>query len=294
MELVPVSAILAALVALFLGSEALANGTMENDGYLRILTLPLATALAASFGRVLSASELGIPSHFKTGVFSTLFIAVSAIPEVAPELLDIDTIVTFTFTSVGIATMMLVNSNRREEANLLLVTVIGFFLSASLAASTDFGSGSWTGTEEEMIDATRSSMASVLFAFWASSISLGLMVVVGMRGTLDKPGEGKLFSGVPSFNIENDSSKKMMSILSLVFVVQFIPLLWLCSISGDTTLVDNEAVDNALLKYSEHQYLGSVWALITALVIFVWAFFRSERWQVMAALIAVNLSLIHI
>ena len=39
-ELVPVSAILVALVALFLGSEALANGTMENDGYLRILTLP--------------------------------------------------------------------------------------------------------------------------------------------------------------------------------------------------------------------------------------------------------------
>ena len=32
-ELVPVSAILVALVALFLGSEALANGTMENDGY---------------------------------------------------------------------------------------------------------------------------------------------------------------------------------------------------------------------------------------------------------------------
>ena len=28
--------------------------------------------------------------------------------------------------------------------------------------------------------------------------------------------------------------------------------------------------------------------MITALVIFVWAFFRSERWQVMAALIAVN------
>ena len=41
-ELVPVSAILVALVALFLGSEALANGTMENDGYSGILTLPLA------------------------------------------------------------------------------------------------------------------------------------------------------------------------------------------------------------------------------------------------------------
>ena len=127
-ELVPVSAILVALVALFLGSEALANGTMENDGYLRILTLPLAAALAASFGRVLSVSELGIPSHFKTGALSILFIAVSAIPEIAPELLEIDTIVTFTFTSVGIATMMLVNSNRREEANLLLVAVVGLSL----------------------------------------------------------------------------------------------------------------------------------------------------------------------
>ena len=287
-ELVPVSAILVALVALFLGSEALANGTMENDGYLRILTLPLAAALAASFGRVLSVSELGIPSHFKTGALSILFIAVSAIPEIAPELLEIDTIVTFTFTSVGIATMMLVNSNRREEANLLLVAVVGFFLSASLAASTDFGSESWAGTDEEMIDAIRSSMASILFAFWASSISLGLMLVLGMRGTLDTPGDGKLFSGIPSFDIVNDSSRKMMSVLALVFAVQFIPLLWLCSISGDTIVVDGEVVSNALLKYSEHQYLGSVWALMTAFVIFVWAFFRSERWQVMAALVAVN------
>ena len=287
-ELVPVSAILVALVALFLGSEALANGTMENDGYLRILTLPLAAALAASFGRVLSVSELGIPSHFKTGVLSILFIAVSAIPEIAPELLEIDTIVTFTFTSVGIATMMLVNSNRREEANLLLVAVVGFFLSASLAASTDFGSESWAGTDEEMIDAVRSSMASILFAFWASSISLGLMVVLGMRGTLDTAGDGKLFSGIPSFDIVSDSSRKMMSVLALVFAVQFIPLVWLCSISGDTIVVDGEVVSNALSKYSEHQYLGSVWALMTAFVIFVWAFFRSERWQVMAALVAVN------
>ncbi len=287
-ELVPVSAILVALVALFLGSEALANGTMENDGYLRILALPMAAALAASFGRVLSVVELGIPSHFKTGTLSILFVAVSAIPEIIPGVLEVDTLLTFTFTSVGIATMVLVNSNRREEANMLLVAVVGFFLSASLAASTDFGSESWAGTEEEMIDAIRSSMASILFAFWASSISLGLIVVLGMRGTLDRAGEGRLFSAIPSFDFDNRSSKQLMSILALVFAVQFIPLLWLCSISGETIVVDGETISNALSKYSEHQYLGSVWALMTCLVIFVWAFFRSERWQVMAALIAVN------
>ena len=253
-ELVPVSAILVALVALFLGSEALANGTMENDGYLRILTLPLAAALAASFGRVLSVSDLGIPSHFKTGVLSALFVAVSAVPELAPGLVEIDTIVTFTFTFVGIATMMLVNSNRREEANLLLVAVVGFFLSASLAASTDFGSESWAGTDEEMIDAARSSMASILFALWASSMSLGLMVSLGMRGTLDTAGDGKLFSGIPSFDIENESSRKMMSVLALVFAVQLIPLVWLCSISGDTIVLEDDVViSNALSKYSEHQ-----------------------------------------
>ena len=287
-ELVPVSALLVALVALFLGSEALANGTMENDGYLRILTLPLAAALAASVGRVLSVVELGIPSHFKTGVLSILFILVSVIPEIVPEALGIDTLITFTFTSMGIATMMLVNSNRREEANMLLVTVVGFYLSVSMAASTNFGSESWAGTEEEMIDAIRSSAASILFAFWASSISLGLIIVLAMRGTLDIAGEGKLFSAISSFDFNNDSSKQLMSILGLVFAVQFIPLLWLCSISGETIVVDGDVISNALAKYSEHQYLGSVWALMTCLVIFCWAFFRSERWQVMAALIAVN------
>ena len=287
-ELVPVSAILVALVALFLGAEALANGTMENDGYLRILTLPLAAALAASFGRVLSVAELGVPSHLKTGASSILFIAVSAAPELIPGVIEVDNILTFTFTSVGIATMILANSDRREEANLLLVAVVGFYLSVSLAASTNFGTESWAGAEEGMIDATRSAAASILFAFWASSISLGLIVVIAMRGTLDRAGGGKLFSGIAPFELGNDSSKQIASILGLVFAAQLIPLVWLCSISGDTIVVDGETVSNALLKYSEHQYLGSVWALMTCVVIFFWAFCRSERWQVLAALIAVN------
>ena len=287
-ELMPVSAILVALVALFLGTQALANGTMENDGYLRILTLPLTAALAACVGRVLAVTELGLPSRFKIALSSLFFVTVSAIPEFAPEVIEIESLVSFTFAIVGICSLLLVNSNRREEANLFLVTVIGFYLSVSLAATTEFGTGSWAGTDAEMIDAIRSAAASLLFAFWASSISLGLIMTVAMRGTLDKPGKGSLFSTIPSFDTTNSSSRYTMSVLGLILAIQLIPLVWLCSITGDTIVVDGEAISNALLKYSGHEYLGSVWALMTSLVIFCWAFCRSERWQVIAALIAVN------
>ncbi|MCH1591741.1 MAG: hypothetical protein L7R66_01980, partial [Candidatus Thalassarchaeaceae archaeon] len=107
-ELMPVSAILVALVALFLGTQALANGTMENDGYLRILTLPLTAALAACVGRVLAVTELGLPSRFKIALSSLFFVAVSAIPEFAPEVIEIESLVSFTFAIVGICSLLLV------------------------------------------------------------------------------------------------------------------------------------------------------------------------------------------
>ena len=287
-ELVPVSAILAALVVLFLGAGAFANGNMENDGYLRILTLPLTAAIAACVGRVVAVSDIRIPPRFKLSISSLLFVLVSAIPEFFPAIVDVDTLVPFTFATVGITTMILVNYDRREEASMLLTTVVGFYLSVSIAAATGFGAESWSGPEADLIDASRSAAASVLFAFWASSMSLGLILVVLMRGAVEEPGSGKLFTSLPSFDFSKESSRMMVAILGGVFLVQTIPLVWLLSISGDTVIVDGEVASNALVKYSEHQYLGSIWAMMTTLVIFMWAFFRSERWQVLAALTAIN------
>ena len=45
MGLAPVTVVFATLMVLFLGIDYVANGAMENDGYLRILTLPLAACL---------------------------------------------------------------------------------------------------------------------------------------------------------------------------------------------------------------------------------------------------------
>ena len=184
-----------------------------------------------------------------------LIALVSAIPELFPGIIEIETLVPFTFATVGILTMILVNSNRREESNILLTAVIGFYLAVSLAASTGFGSGSWSGSEAELIDASRSAAASVLFAFWASSISMGLILGISMRGSLDKPGEGRLFSSLPSFDFSKEASRLLLAILAVIFFVQMLPLLWLLSISGDTIIVDGEVVSNALTKYSEHYNL---------------------------------------
>ena len=288
-ELVPVSAILAVLVALFLGAEALANGNMENDGYLRILTLPLTAAFAACVGRVVAVSDLGMPARFKISVSSLLIAFVSAIPELFPGIIEIETLVPFTFATVGIATMILVNSNRREESNLLLTAVIGFYLAVSLVCIYGLRGRLmvWIrGRTDRCIEIC--SLTSVLFAFWASSISMGLILAISMRGSLDKPGEGKLFSSLPSFDFSKEASRLIVAILGVIFLVQMLPLIWLLSISGDTIIVDGQVVSNALTKYSEHEYLGSIWAMATTVVIFMWAFFRSEKWQVLAALTAVN------
>ena len=55
-NLLPVPALLATLMVLFLGTDYVANGGTDNDGYVDILILPVIAAFAAFLGRVLDTS----------------------------------------------------------------------------------------------------------------------------------------------------------------------------------------------------------------------------------------------
>tara|TARA_Y100001970_G_scaffold68510_1_gene87275 strand:+ start:6534 stop:16046 length:9513 start_codon:yes stop_codon:yes gene_type:complete len=287
MGLAPVTVVFATLMVLFLGVDYVANGAMENDGYVRILTLPLAAAFGAALGRVAaSSSSHGSSddsysksegsSDYRFGIFMVSFTAILAIPVLIPSISStIENITIFTIVFMAISTLFLARLSRNEEANILLAVVIGFHLAVSHAAHTQFDSSAWAGSEAELIDASRSATASILFAFWASACALGAILAVAMRGTLDNRGKGPLFADLPTFDRTNKSSMAIMGVMSLILAVQLLPLLWVGSLE-------------TLTEYSEHVYLGSVWALVCTFVIFFWAFCRAEGWQVWGALVAVN------
>ena len=53
-DLLPVPAVLATLMVLFLGTNYVANTGIENDGYVDLLILPVIAAFAAFLGRILN------------------------------------------------------------------------------------------------------------------------------------------------------------------------------------------------------------------------------------------------
>ena len=287
MGLAPVAVVFATLMVLFLGVDYLANGAMENDGYLRILTLPLAATFGAALGRVASSTSASMEfdgsysksddsPDYRFGIFMMSFFAILVIPMLVPSIsASIENITIFTISFMAISTLFLTSLRRNEEANLLLALVVGFHFAVSHAAHSQFDSSAWVGTEAELIDASRSATASILFAFWASACALGAILAVAMRGTLDHRGVGPLFSDLPTFEASDKSSRITMGIMSLILAVQLLPLLWVGSLE-------------TLTEYTEHIYLGSVWALFTTFVILFWAFCRAEGWQVWGALVAVN------
>jgi len=287
MGLAPVTVVFATIMVLFLGVDYVANGAMENDGYVRILTLPLVASLGAALGRVAAASSSSgefddsyskseSPIDYRFGISMLSFMALLAIPLFLPSISEtIDNITISTLVFMAISTLFLTYSNRNEEANLLLAVVIGFHLAVSHAAHTQLDSSAWAGSEADLIDAARSSTASILFAFWASATALGAMLTVAMRGTLDNPGEGSLFGDLPVFDRLDNSSLNTMGTMSLILAVQLLPLIWIGNLQS-------------LTEYTEHVYLGSVWALFCTFVIAFWAFCRAEGWQVVGSLVAVN------
>ena len=267
-DLLPVPAVLATLMVLFLGTNYVANAGIENDGYVDLLILPVIAALAAFLGRILNTyGESVSNSNLRNSLISIFFIVFSVL---TIEFGLCSPLEGFTFAFMAISSLLLASHQRNEESSILLSVVIGFHLAISFATRYILDETSWSGNPDELIDAVRSSTGSIFFASWAASIALGILVTLAMRGRVATPGTGSWFRDIPSI-----MPKAGLITAGLVFIVNLIPLLWLGTL------------DN-IESYNNHHYLGSVWAMFATIVVLFVSFCNSERWHVLGIVAALN------
>ena len=265
-----VPSVLVALLALFLGADYVANGAMENDGYTQVLILPVVASLAAGLGRIGAFASFGQFSKHRTAVVILGFFCSAVVISLAYNLFEsVGRLGAFTFAFVGIVTYTLTRSDRREESSIFLSVVVGFHLAVSHAANSVLNSSEWAGSAPDLIDAERAAIASVFFAFWATSIVAGIIVTALMRSRLDSPGSGTLGTHLSA------SNRVLMATLLAILLVQTIPLVWLGQLSG-------------VQEFADHKYLGSIWAFFTTAVVLFAAFCHCERWHMIGALVSVN------
>ncbi len=264
-NLLPVPAVLATLMVLFLGTNYVANGGIENDGYDDILILPIIAAFAALIGRIF-LDQVG-KNDSKLILTSLATIILSAL---APEFTPLTPMDVFTFAFVFIFTLFLCKNDWNEEASILLSMIVGFHFAISFATRYTLDETSWSGNPDELVDLIRSSIASTFFAFWISSITLGVLVTLAMRGRQTNPGHGPWFRDIPSI-----MPKAGLITAFVIFTVNLIPLLWLSTIDDVTA-------------YNNHHYLGTIWALFASIIVLFVSFCHSERWHVLGTVVALN------
>ena len=133
-----------------------------------ILILPLSAAFASAIGRISKSLQFSKSNTLQS--FSVPIIIVILA-------FSIDFIANFsnnvfilTFILAGIMSILLSNSNRIEENNLLLSTVIGFHLAISYASSITFDPGL-------DVDSQRTDIGIAFISFWLASISVGFTLV---------------------------------------------------------------------------------------------------------------------
>ena len=268
--LVSAPAVLAGLLLLLFAATSLSDDAMIDTG--KLVILPVAAALAAVMGRFwVSALPEDSPLNR-----NSLFVLLFAVGPIALEILGfIDAILATTFAFVAVSTLILVKSNRNEEATILFSMVAGFHVSAAYAASMpELALSEGDSLQNLLIDVQRAGIAANFFSFYAASLMLGTIFAVLFRGVLYDGGNGSLFDRLPK-KIDFSEHRDILITSFILLIVNLIPLYSLATISDAAT-------------FEEHHYLGGVWALVTSVVVMFVAFCRAERWHVLGAVVAVN------
>ena len=268
--LVSAPAVLAGLLLLLFAATSLSDDAMIDTG--KLVILPVAAALAAVMGRFW---ESAIPEDSplnRNSIFALLF----ALGPIALEIFGfIDAILATTFAFVALSTLILVKSNRNEEATILFSMVAGFHVSVAYAASMpELALSEGDSLQNLLIDVQRAGIAANFFSFYAASLMLGSILAVLFRGVLYEGGNGSLFDRLPK-KIDFSEHRDILITSFILLIVNLIPLYSLATISDAAT-------------FEEHHYLGGVWALVTSVVVMFVAFCRAERWHVLGAVVAIN------
>ncbi len=261
---VPV-AITLALLGLTIIASSLEGREVDGDFLSASIIISLSVLIPACIGR----SSWLIP--LDSGILRVGAITLGAIfIGVIANLLDPDNfshMFVTTFVLVGFASAAFNESERFEESATFLSIVLGMRLAAFYAGGLIIAQSDSIA----VIDTVRESIGAAFFSFWLSSISLGFLVMVALRGSIENRGKGSLMAHLP--NIRDNPEVGIYS--SLTFFVFLVPLIWIGQIE---TIQD----------FSQQNHIGVAWASFSALVIFIHAFFRSEGWHVLGSLLAVN------
>ncbi len=268
--LVSTPAVLAGLLLLLFAATSLSDDAMIDTG--KLVILPVAAALAAVMGRFwVSALPEDSPLNR-----NSIFVLIFAVGPVALEILGfIDAILATTVAFVAVSTLILVKSNRNEEATIVFSMVAGFHVSVAYAASMpELALSEGDSLQNLLIDVQRAGIAANFFSFYAASLMLGTIFAVLFRGVLYEGGNGSLFERLPK-KIDFSEHRDILITSFILLIVNLIPLFSIATISDAAT-------------FEGHHYLGGVWALVTSAVVMFVAFCRAERWHVLGAVVAVN------
>ena len=258
-------AISLALLGLVIGASALDGRGVDGDFFTAIALISLSATVPACLARFSNLIPLD-SGALRSASLTLLMLALSIVANVADPG-SFNHLFIVTFVLVGLVSTLLNESGKFEESSVFLSVVLGMRLAAFYAGGLVISKNDSLA----VIDIARESIGSAFFSFWISSISLGFVVMLSIRGPIEKRGNGKLMSTLPTLG----ENKEVGIYASLIFVCFSIPLIWLGQI-------------DTLQEFSQGSHIGIVWASFSALVILLHAFFRSEGWHVLGSLLAVN------
>jgi len=255
------------LLAFFLTISLLEGRSLGGDYLAESAVISASLLLSAIIGRILpSLIPLESPG-LRISSTPIVIVLIALLTNLVAHT-QFDNLLAFSFILVGFVTCILVEKNRLEESSLFLSIILGMHLSVLYSSGLVILEPIATSAT---ISAERLAIGSAFFAFLFCSIALGNLVMVCIRGTLEKQGSGNIFSSIPAM----PDSKEPAIYSFAVFFCYLIPLVWLGQLSD-------------LEQFSESSHLGVVWASFSSLVIFIHDFCRAEGWHVLGSVIVVN------
>ena len=254
-----------ALIGLAILTSTLDGRGLDQDFFTGIMLISISATIPACLARVSGMIPLD-SGALRIASFTTAMLVLGILANLAdPD--NFNHLFVSTLVLVGLVSSLLNESERLEESSMFLSTILGMRLAAFYAGGLEIAQNDSMAA----IDLSREAIGSAFFSFWLSSISLGFVVMVCLRGSLEKRGKGRLMSSMPT--LKDNYEVGIYS--SLIFVSFATPLIWLGQIE---TLQD----------FSQGSHVGLIWASFSALVIFLHAFFRAEGWHVLGSLLVVN------
>ena len=267
-NLVAPVAITLALLGLTIIVSSLEGREVDGDFISTAILISLSVLIPACIGR--SSSLVPLDSGALRVGAITLAVSLIGIIANLADPANFNHLFLTTFVLVGFASAALNELERFEESASILSIVLGMRLAAFYAGGLIIAQSESLA----VIDTVRESIGTAFFSFWLSSISLGFLVLVLLRGTIENRGKGSFMANLP--NIREKPEVGIYS--SLVFASFLVPLIWIGQI-------------DSLQDFSQQNHIGVAWASFSALVIFTHAFFRAEGWHVLGALLVVNWAL---